>query len=51
LAANGTVVSDLDPQTAQVRQFIFNGDNKQKEVTRNGVSVGKYFYDGEGKRV
>lgn len=29
----------------------FNGENKQTEVKRDGVSIGKYFYDGEGKRV
>jgi RHS repeat-associated protein len=34
------------------RQFIFNGDNKQSEVRDvNGALIGKYFYDGEGRRV
>lgn len=49
--ANGNIITDRDPATSQTRQFVFNGDNKQKEVISNGVSVGKYFYDGEGKRV
>jgi len=31
---------------------IFNGDNKQTEVKdANGTPIGKYYYDGEGKRV
>ena len=34
------------------RQFAFDGENKQTEVRdANGVVVGKYFYDGEGRRV
>ncbi len=48
---NGNVISDLDPITQQTRQFAFNGDNKQIEVLRNGIPIGRYFYDGEGKRV
>ena len=48
---NGNIVSDLAPVTSQTRLFTFNGDNKQTEVIQNGVSIGRYFYDGEGKRV
>ncbi len=48
---NGNLIRDLDPATSQVRLFNFNADNKQSEVFVNGVSVGQYFYDGEGKRV
>lgn len=48
---NGNIVQDKDPVTTQTRLFAFNGDNKQIEVIENGVSVGQYFYDGEGKRV
>src|SRR5690606_8726268 len=47
---NGNVVSDVDPITSLGRQFIFNGDNKQSEVKRDGVTIGRYYYDGEGKR-
>lgn len=45
--ANGNLIVD-----AEGRQFTFNGDNKQTEVrdAANNV-VGRYFYDGEGKRV
>lgn len=45
------MINDVDPGTSQVREFIFNGDNKQFEVKQNGVTIGRYFYDGEGKRV
>jgi RHS repeat-associated protein len=48
---NGNIVLDKDPVRGQDRTFVFNGDNKQTEVTQDGRSVGKYFYDGEGKRV
>lgn len=48
---NGNIVNDVDPGTGLSRTFTFNGDNKQTEVKRNGVTVGRYFYDGEGKRV
>ena len=37
---------------AQMREFVFNGDNKQsqgKDASNN--VVGTYFYDGEGHRV
>ncbi len=39
-------------QDVQGRQFTFDGDNKQVEI-RNSASalIGKYFYDGNGKRV
>lgn len=44
---NGNIQTD-----AQGRLFVFNGDNKQKEVRDgNNVLIGEYFYDGEGKRV
>ncbi|MDQ3801506.1 MAG: hypothetical protein M3384_18955, partial [Acidobacteriota bacterium] len=44
---NGNLVTD-----GESRQFVFNGDNKQTEVKNaNGLVVGRYFYDGEGKRV
>ena len=39
-------------QDQEDRQFTFNGDNKQTEVKGiNDSIVGRYFYDGEGKRV
>ena len=48
---NGNVIQDVSDSN-QVRQFIFNGENKQTEVKdANGVSIGKYYYDGEGRRV
>jgi RHS repeat-associated protein len=34
------------------RQFIYDGENKQVEVKdQYGASIGKYFFDGDGKRV
>lgn len=46
---NGNLIND---PTDGGRQFIFNGENKQTEVKNSvGTSIGKYFYDGEGKRV
>ena len=49
---NGNITRDTDPVTNQARQITFNGDNKQTEVKdTNGNSIGKYYYDGEGKRV
>lgn len=46
---NGNVITD--PSNGG-RSFTFNGDNKQTEVRdANNVLVGRYFYDGEGKRV
>lgn len=48
---NGNVVNDVDPISSLTRQFIFNGDNKQVEVKKDGITIGRYYYDGEGKRV
>ncbi len=49
---NGNVTSDIDSVTNQSRTFVFNGDNKQTQVKDvNGIPVGTYYYDGEGKRV
>jgi RHS repeat-associated protein len=39
-------------QDAESRQFIYDGENKQVEVKdQYGTSIGKYFYDGDGRRV
>jgi RHS repeat-associated protein len=43
---NGNLIADVES-----RGFTFNADNKQTKVTQNGVAVGEYFFDGEGKRV
>jgi len=44
---NGNLVRDADG-----KQFTFNGDNKQTIVKdSNNNVIGRYFYDGEGKRV
>ena len=44
---NGNLTTD-----AENRAFVFNGDNKQKEIRdASNNLVGEYFYDGEGKRV
>ena len=44
---NGNIIID-----AEGRQFTFDGDNKQTEVRNaGGILLGKYYYDGEGKRV
>ena len=50
---NGNLTSSIDPNnTSQIRSFTFNGENKQTEVKdASGNPIGKYFYDGEGKRV
>ena len=48
---SGNLIEDVDPQSLLVEEFVFNGDNRQIESKRNGVSIGMYFYDGEGKRV
>jgi RHS repeat-associated protein len=49
---NGNITADIDPVTSQARSFVFNGDNKQVEVKNaSGAAIGKYYYDGEGKRV
>ncbi len=46
---NGNIVTD---PTDSGRNFVFNGDNKQKEVRdANNNLIGEYFYDGEGKRI
>jgi len=46
---NGNLVTD--PADGG-RSFVFNGDNKQKEVRGpSNELIGEYFYDGEGKRV
>ncbi|MGE3467404.1 MAG: RHS repeat domain-containing protein, partial [Pyrinomonadaceae bacterium] len=51
--ANGNVIQDVDPVTGHSRQFVFNADNKQTQVTDLNTSTtkGTYLYDGEGKRV
>jgi RHS repeat-associated protein len=47
---NGNITQDI--KDSQVRNFIFNGDNKQIAVKNaNGENIGTYLYDGEGKRV
>lgn len=49
---NGNITSDIDSVTSQARSFVFNGDNKQIEAKNaSNVPIGKYYYDGEGKRV
>lgn len=46
---NGNLV--VDP-VGGGRQFVFNGDNKQSEVKdAAGNLIGRYSYDGEGRRV
>jgi RHS repeat-associated protein len=49
----GNIKQDLDSNNKnQVRQFIFNGDNKQVHVKdANNVTIGTYYYDGNGQRV
>ncbi len=37
-----------DPQS---RTFVYDAENKQVEVIDDSVTVGEYFYDGDGKRV
>ncbi len=48
---NGNIVDDIDVVSSLPREFLFNGDNKQTEVKQNGVTIGRYYYDGEGRRV
>jgi RHS repeat-associated protein len=37
---------------SQNRSFVYDAENKQKEVKdASNVSIGHYFYDGDGKRV
>jgi RHS repeat-associated protein len=46
---NGNVTTD---PASSGRTFIFNGDNKQTEVKNSSsYTIGRYFYDGEGRRV
>jgi RHS repeat-associated protein len=46
---NGNIVSDT---VNNGRSFEFDAENKQTKVfNSSGGEVGKYFYDGEGKRV
>jgi RHS repeat-associated protein len=47
---NGNIVQDI--VNGQVRNFVFDSDNKQTDVKNaSNQLIGKYFYDGEGKRV
>ena len=44
---SGNLITD-----ANGRSFIYDGENKQKEVKdASNNSIGEYFYDGDGKRV
>ncbi len=43
---NGNLTQDSEGKT-----FFYDAENHQKEVKINGVSKGKYLYDGDGKRV
>ncbi|MGI8543068.1 MAG: RHS repeat domain-containing protein [Aridibacter sp.] len=44
---SGNVIND-----AEGRTFIYDGENKQKEVKNSSnITVGTYFYDGDGKRI
>jgi RHS repeat-associated protein len=48
----GNIVQDIDPNTNQIRKFVFNGDNKQVHIKKtNDDPIGTYYYDGNGKRV
>jgi RHS repeat-associated protein len=48
---NGNITND-GQGTSSGRSFTFNGDNKQTVVKdAYGAVKGRYFYDGEGKRV
>ena len=38
-------------EDAEGRTFVYDAENKQIEVIDNSVSVGTYFYDGDGKRI
>jgi RHS repeat-associated protein len=54
---NGNIKQDTTLDVSgnpMVRQYLFNSENKQtevKDVNNNNQTIGKYFYDGEGKRV
>ncbi len=43
---NGNLISD-----AEGRNFVFNGENKQAKIIKDGKLVGEYDYNGEGQRV
>jgi RHS repeat-associated protein len=46
----GNVIKDK--VNGNVRNFVFNGDNKQVHVKdANNVAIGTYYYDGNGARV
>jgi RHS repeat-associated protein len=36
---------------AQGRTFTYDAENKQTKVVSGGITVGEYFYDGDGRRV
>jgi RHS repeat-associated protein len=38
-------------EDAEGRTFVYDAENKQIEVIDNSVTVGEYFYDGDGKRI
>ncbi len=38
-------------QDSEGKTFLYDAENHQKEVFVNGVSKGKYLYDGDGRRV
>ena len=56
---NGNIISDV--VGSQSRSFTFNGENKQTEIRDPNIGtspqnpdanlIGRYLYDGEGKRV
>jgi RHS repeat-associated protein len=46
----GNVIKDK--VNGNIRNFVFNGDNKQVHVKdANNVAIGTYYYDGNGARV
>ena len=57
---NGNIIRDLGSDN-RMRSFLFNADNKQTEIRDVNIPtsptnpdanlIGRYFYDGEGKRV
>ena len=48
---NGNITTDIDSLTSAARRFKFNAENKQIEVNAGSTNIGKYYYDGEGRRV
>jgi RHS repeat-associated protein len=55
---DGDALADYDydktgnlTQDSEGKQFLYDAENHQKEVKVNGVSKGKYLYDGDGRRV